>query len=71
MLQRGLRFTSYDVWLWVPAGTGHSQSSRWTSALGLSQWKESNGLNFVTGSTAPRACSTCQAQRTSSATSRT
>jgi hypothetical protein len=49
MLQLGLRSTDGDAWLWVPSGTTHSQVSPWTSALGLSQWRESNELNFVVG----------------------
>ena len=49
MLQLGQRSSSFDVWLWVPTGTGHSQGSPWTSPLGLSQWKECNELNFVEG----------------------
>ena len=49
MLQLGQRSTDRDVWLWVPTGTTHSQTSPWTSALGLSQWRESNELNFVVG----------------------
>ncbi|MFU8886243.1 MAG: hypothetical protein ACNA8O_12400 [Cyanobacteriota bacterium] len=49
MLQLGQRSTDRDVWLWVPSGTSHNQSSPWTSALGLSQWRESNELNFVVG----------------------
>jgi hypothetical protein len=49
MLQLGQRSTDRDVWLWLPNGTSHSQTSPWTSALGLSQWKESNELNFVVG----------------------
>ena len=27
MLKLGKRFTSYDVWLWVLAGTSHSKPS--------------------------------------------
>ena len=49
MLQLGQRSTDRDVWLWVPTGTSHSQTSPWSSALGLSQWLESNELNFVVG----------------------
>jgi len=49
MLQLGQRSTDRDVWLWVPNGTSHSQTSPWISALGLSQWRESNELNFVVG----------------------
>jgi len=49
MLQLGQRSTDRDVWLWVPTGTTHSQTSPWTLALGLSQWRESNELNFVVG----------------------
>ncbi len=33
----------------MPNGTSHSQANPWTSALGLSQWRESNELNFVVG----------------------
>jgi hypothetical protein len=49
MLQLGQRSTDRDVWLWVPTGTSHNQASPWTSPLGLSQWEESNELNFVVG----------------------
>jgi hypothetical protein len=49
MLQLGQRSTDRDVWLWVPTGTSHSQNSPWTSALDLSQWRQSNELNFVVG----------------------
>ena len=42
MLQLGQRSTDRDAWLWVPNGTTPSQASPWTSALGLSQWTESN-----------------------------
>jgi hypothetical protein len=52
MLQLGQRSTDRDVWLWVPAGTGHNQPSPWISPLGLSQWRESNELNFVVGGAA-------------------
>jgi hypothetical protein len=52
MLQLGQRSTDRDVWLWVPTGTSHSQGSPWTSALALSQWEESNELNFVVGGSA-------------------
>lgn len=48
MLQLGQRSSNIDIWLWVPAGTGHSQSSPWISPLGLSQWRESNELHFIT-----------------------
>ena len=47
MLQLGQRSSSHDVWLWVPAGTGHNQSAPWSSPLGLSHWKESNELHFI------------------------
>ena len=33
----------------MPSGTTHNQASPWSSALGLSQCKESNELNFVVG----------------------
>jgi hypothetical protein len=49
MLQLGQRSTDRDVWLWVPTSTSYSQSSPWTSALGLSKWRDSNELNFVEG----------------------
>jgi hypothetical protein len=47
MLQLGQRSSERDVWLWVPAGTSHSQSSPWSSALVLSHWRESNELHFI------------------------
>jgi hypothetical protein len=47
MLQLGQRSSERDVWLWVPAGTSHSQSSPWSSALALSHWRESNELHFI------------------------
>ena len=47
MLQLGQRCSDRDVWLWVPAGTSHNQSSPWISPLALSQWKESNELHFI------------------------
>jgi hypothetical protein len=49
MLQLGQRSSERDVWLWVPSGTSHNQASPWISALGLSQWRESDELNFVEG----------------------
>jgi hypothetical protein len=49
MLQLGQRSSSHDVWLWVPSGTEHNQSSPWISPLALSQWKESNELHFING----------------------
>ena len=49
LLQLGQRSSDRDVWLWVPTGTSHNQSSPWRSALSLSQWKESNELHFITG----------------------
>jgi hypothetical protein len=49
MLQLGQRSNERDVWLWVPSGTSHNQASPWISALGLSQWRESDELNFVEG----------------------
>jgi hypothetical protein len=33
----------------VPSGTGHSQSSPWTSALALDHWIETSKLNVVVG----------------------
>jgi hypothetical protein len=47
MLQLGQRSTDRDVWLWVPAGTGHSQGSPWVNPLTLSPWQESNELHFI------------------------
>jgi len=49
MLQLGQRSSDRDVWLWVPAGTNHNQSSPWISPLALSHWKESNELHFISG----------------------
>ena len=49
MLQLGQRSSSYDVWLWMPTGTSHSQSSPWINPLLLSDWQECNELNFVVG----------------------
>ncbi|MCX5969696.1 MAG: hypothetical protein NTV57_19090 [Cyanobacteria bacterium] len=49
MLQLGQRSTDRDVWLWVPAGTSHDQTSPWSSALGLTHWRECNELHFITG----------------------
>jgi hypothetical protein len=49
MLQRGQRSTDRDAWLWLPSGTSNSQAIPWTSALGLSQWRESYVLNLVAG----------------------
>jgi hypothetical protein len=49
MIQLGQRSSDRDVWLWVPTGISHNQSSPWRSALSLSQWKESNELHFITG----------------------
>ncbi len=49
MLQLGQRSTDRDVWLWLPTGTSHSQPNPWISPMGLSQWRESNELNFVVG----------------------
>ena len=49
LLQLGQRSSDRDVWLWVPTGISHNQSSPWRSALSLSQWKESNELHFITG----------------------
>ena len=47
MLQLGQRSSERDVWLWVPAGTGHNQSSPWISATSLSHWRECNELHFI------------------------
>jgi hypothetical protein len=49
MLQLGQRSTERDVWLWVPAGTGHNQASLWSSPLALSHWRECNELHFISG----------------------
>jgi len=49
MLQLGQRSSDRDVWLWIPAGTSHNQSSPWISPLALSQWKECNELHFISG----------------------
>jgi hypothetical protein len=47
MLQLGQRSSDRDVWLWVPAGTSHNQSSPWSSATSLSHWRECNELHFI------------------------
>jgi hypothetical protein len=47
MLQLGQRSSDRDVWLWVPAGTSHNQSSPWSSPLALSHWRECNELHFI------------------------
>jgi hypothetical protein len=47
MLELGQRSTDRDVWLRVPAGTSHSQSIPWTSALTLSYKQEYNALHFI------------------------
>ena len=47
MLQLGQRSSDRDVWLWVPAGTSHNQSSPWSSPLTLSHWRECNELHFI------------------------
>jgi hypothetical protein len=49
MLQLGQRSTDRDVWLWVPSGTSHTQSSPWSSSLALSHWRECNELHFISG----------------------
>ena len=49
MLQLGQRSLSYDVWLWLPSGTSHSQASPWMSVFALSHWRECNELHFITG----------------------
>ncbi|MEI7951959.1 MAG: hypothetical protein WCH37_04680, partial [Synechococcaceae cyanobacterium ELA182] len=49
MLQLGQRSTDRDVWLWVPTGTSHAQSSPWSAPLALSHWRECNELHFITG----------------------
>jgi hypothetical protein len=49
MLQLGQRSSERDVWLWVPAGTSHTQPSPWSSPLALSHWRECNELHFISG----------------------
>jgi len=47
MLQLGQRSSDRDVWLWVPAGTSHNQTSPWSTPLTLSHWRECNELHFI------------------------
>jgi hypothetical protein len=49
MLQLGQRSLAYDVWLWLPSGTSHSQASPWSSATSPTQWRECNELHFISG----------------------
>ncbi|MCX5969731.1 MAG: hypothetical protein NTV57_19285 [Cyanobacteria bacterium] len=49
MLQLGQRSTDRDVWLWVPSGISHTQSSPWSAPLALSHWRECNELHFISG----------------------
>ena len=49
MLQLGQRSTDRDVWLWLPSGTSHTQSSPWSAPLGLNHWRECNELHFISG----------------------
>ena len=49
MLQLGQRSADRDVWLWVPSGTSHNQSSPWSAPLGLNHWRECNELHFISG----------------------
>ena len=48
MLQLGQSSLS-DIWLWVPSGSGHHQSSPWFCPLLLEQWIERDKLHFVEG----------------------
>jgi hypothetical protein len=49
MLQLGQRSLAFDIWLWLPSGTSHSQASPWMSVFALSYWRECNELHFITG----------------------
>jgi len=49
MLQLGQRSADRDVWLWVPSGTSHNQSSPWSAPLGRNHWRECNELHFISG----------------------
>jgi hypothetical protein len=40
---------AHDIWLSLPSGTSHNQSSPWSSALGLAHWRECNELHFISG----------------------